>query len=334
MQHTLSSGLAASAEPRLRPGSLGAPTRARRVRTAWPRWIEFFLVFDVLYAPLVSGLVTAGLAATTRWSALALALSFGALTLGLFLFFWLALVNCNPYPPGYTVFDQLASMPNALPFVRVTRSTDLTRLVYPLVFKPSLCSTNSSGVALVRSAAEARRYLATSVEEVVCAQQFHPGEEFTIMWERWPWQRRGVVRAVFWRKKTHAPGEFHPLSGRGTPKLTVAAPHLNTKELLRAVERTVARMRNLHCTRFDVRADSAAALARGEFWVIESNGTIGVPGGSVVYAIAISWPRRIVTGAYNLFTHADASAHPRVLVHRMKRFLECGGWDFRICDGF
>jgi hypothetical protein len=93
-------------------------------------------------------------------------------------------------------------------------------------------------------------------------------------------------------------------------------------------------MRNLHCTRFDVRADSAEALARGEFWVIESNGTIGVPGGSLAYAILVSWPRRIVIGAYNLFTHEDASAHPRVLVHRMKRFLECGGWDFRICDGF
>jgi hypothetical protein len=304
------------------------------VRTAWPRWIEFFLVFDVLYAPVLSALVTAALAWWTHWRALPLALVFGALTLVLFLFFWLSLVNCNPYPPGYTSFDQLAAMPNALPFLRVTRATDLTRIAYPLVFKPSLCSTNSSGVALVRSVEEARAYMATTLEEVVCAQQLHPGEEFTIMWERWPWRRDGVVRAVHWRKKTHAPGEFHPLSGRGTPKVTVAAQHLKTPALVRAVERTVARLPNLHCTRLDVRADSPEALARGEFWVMESNGTVGVPGGSRAYAILISWPRRIAIGAYNLFTHADASAHPRVLVRRVRRFLECGGWDFRICDGF
>lgn len=304
------------------------------MRTAAPRWVEFFLVFDVLYAPLLATPITAGLAVHAHWSALPIALVFSGLSLTFFVFFWLSLVNCNPYPPGYTAFDQLAAMPNALPFLRVTHATDLDRLVYPLVFKPSLCSTNSSGVALVRSAEEARAYMAATAEEVVCAQQLHSGEEFTIMWERWPWRRDGVVRAVFWRKKTHAPGEFHPLSGRGTPKVTIAAHHLRTPALVRAVERTVARLPNLHCTRFDVRADSAEALARGDFWVMESNGTIGVPGGSLAYAILISWPRRIVIGAYNLFTHADASAHPRVLVRRMRRFLECGGWDFRISDGF
>jgi hypothetical protein len=304
------------------------------VRTALPKLVEFFMVFDVLYAPLLAGALTLALRATTSLGGVALAAIFAGLTLGLFVFFWLSLINCNPYPPGTTVFDQLRRMPSAQPTARIDRATDLSSLPYPLIFKPSVCSTNSSGVALIGSAAEARRYLASSAEEAICAQPYHPGEEFTIMWERWPWQRRGVVRAVFHRRKTHAPGEFHPLSGRGTPKVTEPAQRLLTPALVAAVERNVAAMVNVHCTRFDVRAQSAEALARGEFRILESNGTIGVPGGSMVGAVLFHWPRRIVTGAYNLFTHPDASAHPRVLVQRMKRFRECGGWDFRICDGF
>jgi hypothetical protein len=306
----------------------------RRVRTASVKWVEFFLVFDVLYAPALALAITAILRATTTCSGLELGLAFASLTLGLFVLFWLSLVNCNPYPAGYTVFDQLRTIPNAMPVTPVTCATDLSKLAYPLIFKPSLCSTNSSGVALVHDVDQARKYMLATEEEVVCAQEYHSGEEFTIMWERWPWRRRGAVKGVYWRKKLHPAGEFHPLSGRGTPKVTVDVRHLRTEALVRAVEGTVRRMRNVYCTRFDVRAESAEALARGEFRVLESNGTIGVPGQGNVYAMLVAWPRRIVTGLYNLFTHDDASAHPRVLVHRMKRFLECGGWDFRICDGF
>jgi hypothetical protein len=311
----------------------GVPRSPRRVRTASPKWIEFFLVFDVLYAPLVALPLTA-LVGVGRLSAAGLCVAFVAIAMAAFVVFWLALVNCNPYPPGYTVFDQLQSIPNAMRAVPITRTSDLSALSYPVIFKPSLCSTNSSGVMLVKSIEEARQYLRWTAEDVVCAQEFHSGEEFTIMWERWPWRRRGAVKGVYWRKKLHARGEFHPLSGRNTPKVTVDARHLRTPALVRAVEASVARMKNLHCTRFDVRAESAEALARGEFFVLESNGTIGVPGGSIAYAIAVAWPRRILTGLYNLFTHEDASAHPRVLVRRVQRFLECGGWDFRICDGF
>lgn len=306
----------------------------RRVRTASSRLVEFFLVFDVLYAPIVALPITLALRAWLPWTRAELGLVFLALTLVLFVVFWLSLVNCNPYRPGYTVFDQLRCIPNAMPATPVTARTDLSTLAYPLVFKPTMCSTNSSGVVLVHDVDEARAYMRATLEEVVCAQELHLGEEFTIMWERWPWRRRGAVKGVYWRKKLHPAGEFHPLSGRGTPKVTIDVRHLRTPALIRAVEATVAGMHNLHCTRFDVRADSAEALARGEFRVLESNGSIGVPGGSMAYAIAVAWPRRIVTGFYNLLTHPDASAHPRVLVHRMKRFLECGGWDFRICDGY
>jgi hypothetical protein len=315
------------------PNTPPGPAR-RRVRTASSRIVEFLYVFDVYYAPAAAAALTAPLSLFVPMRPIAVALVFAALTVVCFLFFWLSLINCNPYPPDLTRAGQLARIPNVLPFTEVTRRSDLTNLQYPLIFKPSLCSTNSSGVALIESAEQARRYMAVTKEEMILAQAFHPGEEFTIMWERWPWQARGCVRAVFWRKKTHAPGEFHPLSGAGTPKVTLAAQHLRTKALLLAAERSVRALDNVYCTRLDVRADGPEELARGNFWVMESNGVIGVPGGGLLGAALVSWPRRIITGAYNIFTHENASVHPRVLVHRMRRFLELGGWDFRICDGF
>ncbi len=308
--------------------------RPRRVRTARTKLVEFFLVPDVPWALFLGHVTTLALCLYAPLSVGVAGLVFLGASVGWFVLLWLALINCNPYPPGYTGLDQLAGMPRALPFERVTRSTDLSRLRYPQIFKPSLCTTNSSGVRLIASEAEAAAYLAATEEEVVCAQEFHPGEEYTIMWERWPWRRRGRVVAVYWRRKTHAPEEFHPLSGGGTPKVTLPVPHLLSAALVRAVEQEVEAMPNVYCTRFDVRAEGAEALARGEFRVLESNGSVGVPGGTLLRALVTHWPKRMIIGLYNIATHPNASVHPRVLVQRVRRFMVCGGWDFRICDGF
>ena len=258
--------------------------RVRRVRTARSRFVEFFLVPDAMWAAVLS-LIATPIAAFTVSLDLgsALAFFFGAL-LCLFLVFWAALINCNPYPWHCCVFDHLRVLDRALPTQPVTRSTDLASLAYPLVFKPSLCSTNSSGVRLIHSAIEAAAYMRETLEDVVCAQAFHPGEEYTIMWERWPWSRRGRVVAVCWRRKTHPAGEFHPLSGNGTPKVTVPASHLSTPALVRVVETMMVKMPSVYCTRFDVRADGEAAMSRGDFWVLESNGTVGVPARSTAYS--------------------------------------------------
>ena len=310
------------------------PRRVRRVRTARSRFVEFFLVPDAMWAAVLSLIATPIVALTAPldlWAALGFLL--GALV-SLFLVFWAALVNCNPYPWHCCVFDQLRLMSRALPTQPVTRDSDLTSLAYPLVFKPSLCSTNSSGVRLVYSAAEAAAYLRETQEEVVCAQMFHPGEEYTIMWERWPWSRRGRVTAVFWRRKTHPPHEFHPLSGNGTPKVTVPAQHLRTPALESTVRDMMRKLPSVFCTRFDVRADDDAAMARGDFWVLESNGTVGIPGQGPAYSIFVHYPKRILIGLFNILTHPDSSVHPRVLARRLHRFWTLGGWDFRICDGF
>ncbi len=308
--------------------------RGRRVRTARAKFIEFFLVPDVPWALFLAQITTLAIAMSTPLSVITAGLVFLGLCVAFFLVLWLALINCNPYPAGYTVFDQLRKMTRALPSQAVTRATDLSQLRYPLIFKPSLCSTNSSGVRLISSEKQARAYMAATREAVVCAQVFHPGEEYTIMWERWPWKPRGEVVAVYWRRKIHPRGEFHPLSGAGTPKVTLGANDLRTPQLVRAVEEMITGMPNVYCTRFDVRADSPEAMARGEFWVMESNGCIGVPGGTLTHALVTHWPRRMITGLYNIFTHEHASIHPRVLVRRIHRFAECGGWDFRICDAF
>ncbi len=166
------------------------PYPPRRVRTASSLLVEFFYVYDVLYAPVAAGFATGLLSFVLPWGEAEMGCLFAGLTLVLFFFFWLSLINCNPYAPGSTREDQLERIENALPFRRVTAHTDLATLAYPVVFKPSLCSTNSSGVELISSAEAARCYMASTLEEVVIAQQYHPGEEFTIMWERWPWQTR------------------------------------------------------------------------------------------------------------------------------------------------
>ena len=308
--------------------------QTRRIRTAMSKPLEFVRTCDVVWAALLSALVAPA-------AALALELSLaGALALGAGLFIaswlvlWMALINCNPYPPGYTVFDSFRSMTRALPTLPVTHLTDLRALDYPLIFKPAKCSTNSSQVRLICSRQQARQYLIDTLEDVVCAQQYHPGEEYTIMWERWPWRAQGAVVDVHWRRKTHPRGEFHPLSGSDTPKVTEEANQLNTAALQATVTRMMLRMPHVYCTRFDVRATSHEALARGDFRVMESNGTIGVQGGSTLYGVMVHWPRRMITGLYNMLFHPNGSVHPRLLLARLRAFNHCGGWDFRFCDGY
>ena len=139
----------------------------------------------------------------------------------------------NPYGPGFSVFDSFRTINRALPTVAVDHGTDLSTLTYPCIFKPAKCSTNSSQVRLIASPAEARAYLIETMEQVVCAQRFHPGEEYTIMYERWPWRSAGEVKEM-----------------------------------------------------------------------------------------------------YNMLFYPRARLHPRVLLERLRAFRKCGGWDFRICDGY
>jgi hypothetical protein len=296
--------------------------------------IEFWLVPDALWALVLAAACVAALHVNVSMSPLVAALLFAGSFVAIFLALWLALINCNPYPRGCTSYEQLRRMRLALPTELITRRTDLTALRYPRVFKPSLCSTNSSRVELIGSVEQARTYMAMTEEDIVLAQPFHPGEEYTIMWERWPWRQQGRVVAVCWRKKTHAPDEFHPLSGAGTPKMSIAADHLISPDLVRAMDETTRAIAGLYCTRLDVRADSAAELSRGRFAILESNGSVGVPSQRLAYALLVHWPKRMLIGGYNIFTHRNATIHPRILVERVRRFMTCGGWDFRICDGF
>ena len=308
--------------------------RGRRIRTAHSKPLELLRTCDVLWAAALALLFAppaAWLLSLTLLQGVAL---WAGLFLGLWLLLWLSLVNCNPYRPGYSVFDSFRSMDRALPTRAVSHATDLSQLSYPCVFKPAKCSTNSSQVQLIHSAEQARDYLIETMEEVVCAQQYHPGEEYTIMWERWPWRADGQVVELYWRKKTHPKGEFHPLSGAGTPKHNVLVNRLASAELLAAMERMMAGMPEVYCTRFDVRADNHVELQKGNFWVMESNGTVGVNAEGVWYGILVHWPRRMITGLYNIFTHPNASVLPAVLAERLRAFNKCGGWDFKFTDGY
>jgi len=100
------------------------------------------------------------------------------------------------------------------------------------------------------------------------------------------------------------------------------------------VEQMMAGMPDVYCTRFEVRTDNHVELQKGNFWVMESNGTVGVPGEGLWYTIIKHWPRRMLTGLYNMLFHPGARLHPRVLLERLRAFHKCGGWDFKITDGY
>ncbi len=88
-------------------------------------------------------------------------------------------------------------LPSALPPVRVAALEAFMAeagLDWPVVLKPDV-GERGGGVAIVRSAEQARRYLEGTAEAIL-AQEFVPGVEFGVFYYRIPGQPRGQIFAI------------------------------------------------------------------------------------------------------------------------------------------
>lgn len=205
----------------------------------------------------------------------------------------------------------------------------------PLVLKPD-AGQRGSGVAIVRSPAEAEAYLEEAPYDVI-AQAYVPGVEFGVFYVRRPAETSGWIfsitektlpsvagdgrrtleelilddpRAVAMSKVYLAKnadrlgavvpdGERVTLVELGTHSrgaIFADGLHLRTPELEAAVDRISRAFPGFHFGRYDVRAASVEAFRRGEIAVIELNGVTSE-------ATAIYDARRGLIDAYRtLFT--------------------------------
>lgn len=204
-----------------------------------------------------------------------------------------------------------ADLPAAERLAAVERFRERHGLGWPLVLKPD-AGQRGDGVAVVRSAAEAGRYLGRCrVDSLV--QEHIPGSELGVFYARRPGEARGrvlsitekrmpevvgdgrrTVEELIWddpravaladrylaaqgdnRERVPASGERVPLVEIGTHcrgAVFLDGRRFATPELEAAVDRVSRAVDGFYFGRYDLRGESFEAIAAGEFQVIELNG--------------------------------------------------------------
>ena len=180
---------------------------------------------------------------------------------------------------------------------------------YPVVCKPDV-GERGRGVAIARNARELREYLAAATAPTI-VQDYVTGDEFGVFYYRYPNQPEGrifsITRKVFPRvtgdgRSTIAgliasdpragriagaylaqtDGARVPAAGESVPLVEIGShcrgtiflngAHLETEALRRAIDHAAQAHPGFFFGRFDVRADSTAALQAGRFHILELNG--------------------------------------------------------------
>lgn len=204
-----------------------------------------------------------------------------------------------------------ADVPAAERLARVEAFRARHGLGWPLVLKPD-AGQRGSGVAVVRGAGEAERYLAAC--RVDCLVQEHvPGEELGVFYARRPGEERGRVLSITEKAMPEVTGDGRRtveelvladaravalaglyLAGLGAAAGRVPAAgervrlveigthcrgaifrdgrRFRTPELEAAIDRVSRACDGFHFGRYDLRGESREAIAAGRFSVIELNG--------------------------------------------------------------
>jgi hypothetical protein len=227
-------------------------------------------------------------------------------------------------------------------------------LSFPLIAKPDI-GWCGFGVRRLDDAAALDAYLASyPAEETLLLQEyFGLGGEAGLFYLRWPGQDRGRLLSLTVRQPPQVVGdgtstlrelvardgrlgdrsslygdlEHVPAAGEAAMLSTVWSHRMGgryrdrsdeiTPALEQRIDAVASSMPNLHIARFDVRFASSAALARGEFKIIEINGA----GSEAIHLFDAGVPFFV---AYRGILEKQAMVFALAAVNRARGFAPCG----------
>ena len=192
-----------------------------------------------------------------------------------FILQWVLFLNVNPYPLQQD--NKLAIMSLIPKTYRPETQFSLTEIqsnvvVYPIIIKPTICSGEGMGITILQNETELNAYMAahpnTSQLMVQSYLENYP-VEIGVCWEKRPWEKEGRVLEIVEKTQQTSVRKFdyHQYKDH-SDQIT---PALN--QLFNAISQTIP---NMNVCRYDIRLPSIDHLQKGDFKIVEVNGTMGM----------------------------------------------------------
>jgi len=254
---------------------------------------------------------------------------------------WILFLNVNPFP---LEIDNKYSLQEFIPseyrpeqdFLLENISEDnLKKMKYPIIIKPITCSGGGDGIYILNSYDE---YLTTinntpdfDLSEYMVQKYLDEYDvEIGVLYEHKPWKKTGEVIEIIEKtqKELIRPREDGFIMNH---------PELITKNINNLFNEISQKIPNFYTGRYDIRLKHLDDLEKGDFKIVEVNGTMGMRLISnfnllnlhdLYYDFIWYWTR-ILFGGYNMATlNGYGPLHLlQVMWISFRNSIKCGVWE-------
>lgn len=223
--------------------------------------------------------------------------------LSYFMFFiaeWIVFLNVNPYP--LNVDNKFAVMESFPEQYRPSTQFMLADIYfkefdYPIIIKPTICSGGGVGISIINDKEELDDFMKNVTDfSYFMVQKYledHP-IEIGVLYEKYPWETEGRILEIAEKTNNDKIRFFVSLY------LKKHTQFVKNKKVLAIFRDLIKCVPNANAVRFDIRLKHIEDLEKGDFKIVEMNGTMGMP---YYKEFDINWYlRRLAIGAANIFT--------------------------------
>ena len=259
-----------------------------------------------------------------------------------FLIQWFIFVNVNPYPLKNNNKLEIMSYihetykPEQEHLMSGLNIEQIQQMKYPIILKPIICSGNGKDIFIVNNYEEFVNLMISNEHEIdpsnyMIEKYLEDHDiEIAVLYERNPWEEKGKVFEIVEKtqKDKIRPQVFEFIKNY---------PELITEKVQEMFETISQKIPNFYVGRYDIRLKNIEDLEKGDFKILEVNGTMGMRLTSDSYLlnsndlyIDSNWYlSRLQIGSYNMATLKGYSPLHllQVLWISLNNGIGCGDWE-------
>jgi hypothetical protein len=259
-----------------------------------------------------------------------------------FLIQWILFLNVNPYPLKNN--NKLAIMsyipetykPEQEYLMSSLSIEQMENMKYPIILKPIVCSGDNKDIFIVNNYKEFKNFMISNQHKINLSnymiQKYMEDYdiEIGVFYEQNPWEEKGKIINITEKTQKEDIRAQNPLFIQNHPELI-------TEKVQKLFETISQNIPDFYVGRYDIRLKHLEDLEKGDFKILEVNGTMGMMLNSNqnlfdnnAFIIDSKWfIRRLQIGAYNMATLKGYN--PLLLLQVMsislKNCITCDDWE-------
>jgi len=212
---------------------------------------------------------------------------------------WILFLNVNPYP---IQLDNKFSIMELFPEKYIPEVQFMfcdiknKNFEYPIVVKPIKCSGCGKNVFVINNQTELNKFIINypnNKEFMVQTFLRDHNIELGVLYEKYPWEENGKIIEI--SEKTNYNSEIKSEYGKNIVLHTYLLENEEVKTIFKDIANTI---HGANVLRYDIRLKKLDDLEKGDFKIIEANGTMGM---SLYKDFDMPWyVRRMVIGLSNI----------------------------------